>query len=74
MQAGIFWGYVGLIEGLVGRMRAEMIGAGIGAPRSVMATGGLATLFAQATTVIDKIDDDLTLRGLALINQLNRSP
>jgi type III pantothenate kinase len=74
MQAGIFWGYVGLIEGLVGRMRAEMIGASIGAPRSVIATGGLATLFAQATTVIDRIDDDLTLRGLAIINQLNRSP
>ncbi len=55
-------------------MRAEMIGASIGAPRSVIATGGLATLFAQATTVIDRIDDDLTLRGLAIINQLNRSP
>ena len=74
MQAGIFWGYVGLIEGLVGRMRAEMMGGGIGAPRSVVATGGLATLFSQATTVIDRIDDDLTLRGLAIINQLNRSP
>src|ERR1700744_4079961 len=48
MQAGIFWGYVGLIEGLVGRMRAEMIGASIGAPRAVVATGGLATLFSQA--------------------------
>ncbi len=74
MQSGIFWGYVGLIEGVVGRMRAEMIGAGIGAPRSVIATGGLAGLFAQATTAIDRIDDDLTLRGLCIINQLNRSP
>src|ERR1700727_1780564 len=63
MQAGIFWGYVGLIEGLVGRMRAEMIGASIGAPRAVIATGGLATLFSQATTAIDRTDDDLTLRG-----------
>jgi type III pantothenate kinase len=74
MQSGIFWGYVGLIEGLAGRMRAEMIGMGIGAPRSVVATGGLASLFGQATTVIDRVDDDLTLRGLAIINQLNRSP
>jgi type III pantothenate kinase len=74
MQAGIFWGYVGLIEGLVGRMRAEMVGAGIGAPRSVVATGSLASLFGQATTVIDRVDDDLTLRGLCIINQLNRSP
>jgi type III pantothenate kinase len=55
-------------------MRAEMIGAGIGAPRAVVATGGLAALFAEATTVIDRIDADLTLRGLAIINQLNRSP
>jgi type III pantothenate kinase len=74
MQSGIFWGYVGLIEGLVGRMRAEMIGMGVGAPRSVVATGGLASLFGQSTTVIDRVDDDLTLRGLAIINQLNRSP
>jgi type III pantothenate kinase len=74
MQAGLYWGYVGMIEGLVGRIRAEMIGGGIGAPRSVIATGGLAVLFAEATSVIDRIDDDLTLRGLAIINQLNRSP
>jgi type III pantothenate kinase len=74
MQAGIFWGYVGLIEGLVGRMRAEMVGSGIGAPRSVVATGSLSSLFGQATTVIDRVDDDLSLRGLCIINQLNRSP
>ena len=74
MQAGIFWGYVGLIEGLVGRMRAEMIGGGIGAPRSVIATGSLSQLFSEATTAIDRTEDDLTLRGLAIINQLNRSP
>jgi len=74
MQSGIFWGYVGLIEGLVGRMRAEMISGGIGAPRAVVATGGLATLFSEATSAIDRTDDDLTLRGLAIINQLNRSP
>jgi type III pantothenate kinase len=74
MQSGIFWGYVGLIEGLIGRMRAEMIGNGIGAPRSVVATGGLATLFAEATPSIERTDDELTLRGLSIINQLNRSP
>ena len=74
MQSGVYWGYVGLIEGLVGRIRAEMIGNGIGAPRAIIATGGLAMLFSEATSVIDRIDDDLTLRGLAIINQLNRSP
>jgi type III pantothenate kinase len=74
MQSGIYWGYVGLIEGLIGRIRAEMIGSGIGAPRAVVATGGLASLFGEATPSIDRIDDDLTLRGLSIINQLNRSP
>ena len=73
MQSGVFWGYVGLIEGLVGRIRADMVKNGIGAPRTVLATGGLAILFSEATNAIDKIDDDLTLRGLALINKLNRS-
>ena len=74
MQSGIYWGYVGMVEGLIGRIRAEMVGNGIGAPRQVIATGGLASLFSEATTAIDRIDDDLTLRGLAIINQLNRSP
>ncbi len=44
MQSGIFWGYVGLIEGLVARIKAEF-----GAPMSVVATGGLAPLFEGAT-------------------------
>jgi type III pantothenate kinase len=66
MQSGIFWGYVGLIEGLVQRIRAEF-----GAPMRVVATGGLAPLFHGATTVIDHVDGDLTLKGLAIIAALN---
>jgi len=66
MQSGIFWGYVGLIEGLVSRIRAEW-----GRPMTVVATGGLATLFAKATDVIEHIDSDLTLRGLLLIHNRN---
>jgi len=66
MQSGIFWGYVGLIEGLVARIRAEW-----GRPMTVVATGGLATLFAKATDVIEHIDSDLTLRGLLLIHNRN---
>ena len=66
MQSGIFWGYVGLIEGLVGRVKQEF-----GAPMGVVATGGLAPLFDGATSVIDRIDPDLTLWGLRLIYRQN---
>jgi type III pantothenate kinase len=67
MQSGIFWGYVGLIEGLVERVKREYA-----APMLVVATGGLAPLFEGATAVIDKVDPDLTLWGLRLIHQRNR--
>lgn len=66
MQSGIFWGYIGLIEGLVLRIRAEY-----GAQMTVIGTGGLAVLFAKATNVIEHVDRDLTLRGLRLIHQRN---
>jgi type III pantothenate kinase len=66
MQSGLFWGYVGLIEGLVERIRKEF-----GAPMGVVATGGLVPLFAGASPVIEKIDPDLTLWGMQLIHRLN---
>jgi len=66
MQSGVFWGYVGLIEGLVRRIRGER-----GEAMGVVATGGLAPLFARATTVIEKVDGDLTLWGLRLIYRHN---
>ena len=66
MQSGLFWGYVGLVEGLVERIRNEF-----GAPMGVVATGGLAPLFDGATTVIEHIDPDLTLWGLLLIHRRN---
>lgn len=59
MQSGVFWGYIGLIEGLVGRIRKEY-----GAPMKVVATGGVASLFEGATQSIDVFDPDLTVRGL----------
>jgi type III pantothenate kinase len=68
MQSGIFWGYIGLIEGIVGRLLAE---AEVQLP--VIATGGLAHLFAGATNVITTVDPDLTLRGLLLIYERNRA-
>lgn len=66
MQSGIYWGYVGLIEGLVLR-----IGEELGAAPTVIATGGLAPLFADATAAIDHVAPDLTLDGLVLLAERN---
>jgi type III pantothenate kinase len=66
MQSGIFWGYVGLIEGLVRRIKDER-----GEAMGVVATGGLAPLFAREIADIDTVDPDLTLWGLRLIHQRN---
>jgi type III pantothenate kinase len=72
MQSGIFWGYIGLIEGLVGRIRSEFLAATPAPAMPVIATGGLAVLFARATRSIDHVDTELTLRGLVLIHKRNR--
>jgi len=69
MQSGIYWGYVGLIEGIVGRIQAEYE-----AHLKVVATGGLAPLFAEGTTVIETIDPDITLEGLRLLAGRNPAP
>jgi type III pantothenate kinase len=68
MQSGIYWGYIGLIEGLVGRIRSEF-----GAAMRTIATGGLAPLFGGATDAIEKVDPDLILWGLRLIYGFNSS-
>ena len=68
MQSGVYWGYVGLIEGIVARIRAEF-----GADLLVVATGGLAPLFAKATPVIEKHEPEITMRGLVEIHRRNRS-
>lgn len=68
MQSGVYWGYIGLIEGLVSRMTAE-----IGRKSTVIATGGLAPLFADATPAIDHLDPHLTVRGLMAIWRLNKA-
>ena len=67
MQSGVFWGYVGLIEGLVARIKAEYR-----QPMKVIATGGVASLFEGATTAIDAFDPEVTLRGLLEIVRRNR--
>ncbi|GGJ20342.1 type III pantothenate kinase [Neoroseomonas lacus] len=69
MQSGIYWGYVGLIEGIISRIKAEY-----GGPLKVVATGGLASLFAEGTLVIEKTDPDITLEGLRLLADRNPVP
>ena len=64
MQSGIYWGYIGLIEGTIKRLQDE-----IGSDCFILATGGLAPLFAQGTDVIQIIDADLTLKGLVHIHK-----
>jgi type III pantothenate kinase len=69
MQSGVYWGYIGLIEGLVARIQAEY-----GGKLKVIATGGLAPLFSEGTTVIELIEPDLTLEGLRLLAERNPAP
>ncbi len=68
MQSGIVFGYVGLIEGIVARIRQEL-----GEKAKVVATGGYAELMAKETTVIDEVNPDLTLIGLRLVDLMNRA-
>lgn len=63
MQSGIYFGYTGMIEGIVSRIKVER-----GESMKVIATGGLAPLYAEATNMIDLVDGDLTIRGLELIH------
>ncbi len=67
MLSGTFWGYVGMIEGLVSRLKAEMAEDSI----KVISTGGLAPLFTEYCDVIEIADADLTLRGLYAIYKHN---
>jgi type III pantothenate kinase len=67
MQSGIYWGYIGLVEGLVARIRAEF-----GVPMRTVATGGLAPLFEGSTPALEAVDPALNLWGLRLIYALNR--
>jgi type III pantothenate kinase len=67
MQSGVFWGYVALIEGLIDRIKAQYQ-----RPMTVIATGGVASLFEGATDKIDKFDSELTLRGLLEIQRRNK--
>ena len=67
IQSGIFWGYIGLVEGIIRKIRDER-----DRPMKVIATGGLAPLFEQGTDVFDSIEEDLTVHGLRLIYDFNK--
>ena len=62
MLAGIYWGYVAMMEGLVERLKAE-----VGRPVTVVATGGLAALFDERIDLFDAVEPDLTIQGLTLL-------
>jgi len=68
MQSGVMFGYVGLVESLVARIRQEL-----GGKAKVVATGGLANVIAKETKVIDEVNPNLTLFGLRFIHEMNRS-
>lgn len=67
IQSGLVHGYVGLVEGLIARIRAE-----VDWPTTVVATGGFATTLARESAVVDVVDDTLALEGLRLIHARNR--
>ena len=68
IQSGVFWGYVGLIQGITARIKAEY-----GRPMQVIGTGGLAPLFAQGELLFDTVEDDLTMHGLTVIHAYNKA-
>jgi len=67
MQSGLFWGYVGLVDGVLDRMRQEL-----GPNARIIATGGLAGLIARGSKLIEIVDPNLTLEGMRIIYQRNR--
>jgi len=68
IQSGLYYGYAGLVDGILRRMIAEL-----GEETRIVATGGLASLIAEASELVETVDDTLTLEGLRLIYERNRS-
>ncbi|WP_375280539.1 type III pantothenate kinase [Pseudooctadecabacter sp.] len=67
MQSGVFWGYVGLVNGICDRIKGEY-----DRPMTVVGTGGLAPLFSSGYALFDVIEDDLTMHGLTVIHAFNK--
>jgi type III pantothenate kinase len=68
MQSGIFWGYIGLVKEICARITAERE-----RPMKIIATGGLAPLFQQTEDLFDELKDDLTMHGLTVIHNYNKT-
>jgi type III pantothenate kinase len=68
MESGLFYGYVGMVEALVQRIRAEL-----GPTAVCVSTGGLADVISPETSAIQEVDPELTLRGLRIVWERNRS-
>ncbi|HET8798218.1 MAG TPA: type III pantothenate kinase [Thermoanaerobaculia bacterium] len=69
MQSGIYFGYLGLVDGILARIKRE-----VPKLKKVVATGGLAPIFADDSEHIDEVDAELTLKGLKIIYDRNRGP
>src|SRR5438132_9055291 len=69
MQSGLYFAYLGLVDGILARIKQEVAGV-----KKVIATGGLASLLAQDSEYIEEVDEDLTLKGLKIIYDRNRAP
>jgi type III pantothenate kinase len=67
MQSGLFFGYVGLVDGILERLMAEIPDI-----RKVVATGGQAQLIADGSKYIEEVSQSLTLQGLKMVHELNR--
>jgi len=67
MQSGVFWGYVGLIDGIARRIKEERA-----REMTVIATGGLAPLFQKGYALFDHFEDKLTMHGLTVIHRYNK--
>jgi type III pantothenate kinase len=67
MQSGVFWCYIGLINGLCERIKGEY-----DRPMKVVGTGGLAPLFSSGYALFDTIEDDLTMHGLTVVHRFNK--
>ena len=68
MQSGLYYGYLGLVDGILARIKSE-----VPAIKHIVATGGLATLLAADSAYIQHVDESLTLKGLKIVYDLNRT-